>query len=122
MLCVIDRGGNVRRDLVRLSAVKKHHKRDRDVVARQRIGDLDDGIGAERMTDQHKRTVLASIVCRHDLAGDEVGVGMVHDRCRNPIGLKLGGEVIGVQVLIELEDLGGRKRLPDVEVVSEIVY
>jgi len=35
---------------------------------------------------------------------------------------RLGGEVIGVQVLIELEDLGGRKRLPDVEVVSEIVY
>jgi adenine phosphoribosyltransferase len=35
---------------------------------------------------------------------------------------KLGGEVVGVQVLIELEDLGGRKRLPDVEVVSEIVY
>jgi adenine phosphoribosyltransferase len=35
---------------------------------------------------------------------------------------KLGGIVIGVQVLIELEDLGGRKRLPDVKVVSEIVY
>lgn len=35
---------------------------------------------------------------------------------------KLGGEVIGVQVLIELEELGGRKRLPDVEVVSELVY
>ena len=35
---------------------------------------------------------------------------------------KLGGEVIGVQVLIELEDLGGRKRLSDVEVVSELVY
>ena len=35
---------------------------------------------------------------------------------------KLGGEVIGVQVLIELEDLGGRKRLSDVEVISEIVY
>jgi adenine phosphoribosyltransferase len=35
---------------------------------------------------------------------------------------KLGGEVVGVQVLIELEQLGGRKRLPDVEVVSEIVY
>jgi adenine phosphoribosyltransferase len=35
---------------------------------------------------------------------------------------KLGGDVIGVQVLIELKDLGGRKRLPDVEVVSEIVY
>jgi adenine phosphoribosyltransferase len=35
---------------------------------------------------------------------------------------KLGGKVVGVQVLIELEDLGGRKRLPDVEVVSEIVY
>jgi adenine phosphoribosyltransferase len=35
---------------------------------------------------------------------------------------KLGGDVIGVQVLIELEDLGGRKRLPDVKVVSEIVY
>ena len=35
---------------------------------------------------------------------------------------KLGGEVIGVQVLIELEDLGGRKLLPDVKVVSEIVY
>lgn len=35
---------------------------------------------------------------------------------------KLGGEVVGVQVLIELEDLGGRKRLSDVEVVSEIVY
>jgi adenine phosphoribosyltransferase len=35
---------------------------------------------------------------------------------------KLGGEVIGVQVLIELEDLGGRKRLTDIEVVSEIVY
>jgi adenine phosphoribosyltransferase len=35
---------------------------------------------------------------------------------------KLGGEVVGVQVLIELEDLGGRKRLPDVDVVSEIVY
>jgi adenine phosphoribosyltransferase len=35
---------------------------------------------------------------------------------------KLGGEVIGVQVLIELDELGGRNRLPDVEVVSEIVY
>jgi adenine phosphoribosyltransferase len=35
---------------------------------------------------------------------------------------KLGGEVVGVQVLIELADLGGRQRLPDVEVVSEIVY
>jgi adenine phosphoribosyltransferase len=35
---------------------------------------------------------------------------------------KLGGEVVGVQVLIELEDLGGRQRLSDVEVVSEIVY
>jgi adenine phosphoribosyltransferase len=35
---------------------------------------------------------------------------------------KLGGDVVGVQVLIELEALGGRKRLPDVEVVSEIVY
>ncbi|HEY8841263.1 MAG TPA: adenine phosphoribosyltransferase [Candidatus Dormibacteraeota bacterium] len=35
---------------------------------------------------------------------------------------KLGGNVIGVQVLIELEDLGGRKRLTDVKVVSEIVY
>ncbi|MDQ6720069.1 MAG: adenine phosphoribosyltransferase [Candidatus Dormibacteraeota bacterium] len=35
---------------------------------------------------------------------------------------KLGGEVIGVQVLIELKDLGGRTRLSDVEVISEIVY
>jgi adenine phosphoribosyltransferase len=35
---------------------------------------------------------------------------------------KLGGEVVGVQVLIELEELGGRKRLPDVEVLSELVY
>lgn len=35
---------------------------------------------------------------------------------------KLGGEVVGVQVLIELENLGGRKQLPDLEVVSEIVY
>ena len=35
---------------------------------------------------------------------------------------QLGGEVVGVQVLIELEGLEGRKRLPDVEVVSEIVY
>ena len=35
---------------------------------------------------------------------------------------KLGGEVIGVQVLIELEALGGRKLLDGVEVVSEIVY
>jgi len=35
---------------------------------------------------------------------------------------KLGGDVLGVQVLIELEDLGGRKRLTDVKVVSEIVY
>jgi adenine phosphoribosyltransferase len=35
---------------------------------------------------------------------------------------QLGGEVVGVQVLIELEELGGRERLPDVEVVSEIVY
>jgi adenine phosphoribosyltransferase len=35
---------------------------------------------------------------------------------------KLGGEVIGVQVLIELQDLGGRKLLDGVEVVSEIVY
>jgi adenine phosphoribosyltransferase len=35
---------------------------------------------------------------------------------------KLGGDVLGVQVLIELEDLGGRQRLTDVKVVSEIVY
>jgi adenine phosphoribosyltransferase len=35
---------------------------------------------------------------------------------------KLGGEVVGVQVLIELQDLGGRGRLSGIEVVSEIVY
>jgi len=35
---------------------------------------------------------------------------------------KLRGEVIGVQVLIELEALGGRKLLEGVDVVSEIVY
>ncbi|HKV89477.1 MAG TPA: adenine phosphoribosyltransferase [Candidatus Dormibacteraeota bacterium] len=35
---------------------------------------------------------------------------------------KLGGEVVGVQVLIELQELGGRGRLNDVKVVSEIVY
>ena len=35
---------------------------------------------------------------------------------------KLGGEVVGVQVLIELKDLGGRKLLEGLEVVSEIVY
>lgn len=35
---------------------------------------------------------------------------------------KLGGDVMGVQVLIELEALGGRERLSGVEVVSEIVY
>ncbi len=35
---------------------------------------------------------------------------------------KLGGEVVGVQVLIELKDLGGRKLLDGVEVLSEIVY
>ena len=35
---------------------------------------------------------------------------------------KLGGEVVGVLGLIELKELGGRERLPDVEVVSEIVY
>ena len=35
---------------------------------------------------------------------------------------KLGGRVIGVQVLIELSQLGGRRRLPGIEVVSELVY
>ena len=35
---------------------------------------------------------------------------------------KLGAEVVGVQVLIELGYLDGRKRLNDVKLVSEIVY
>jgi len=35
---------------------------------------------------------------------------------------KLGGEVMGVQVLIELAELGGRSRLPGIQVKSEIVY
>ena len=35
---------------------------------------------------------------------------------------RLGGEVVGVQVLIELDELGGRKRLAGFEVASEIVY
>src|ERR1700674_342338 len=35
---------------------------------------------------------------------------------------KLGGEVVGIHVLIELTDLGGRRRLPGIEVVSELVY
>ena len=35
---------------------------------------------------------------------------------------KLGGVVVGVHVLIELTDLGGRRRLPGIEVVSELVY
>lgn len=35
---------------------------------------------------------------------------------------KLGADVIGVQVLIELAYLNGRERLPDVRLVSEIVY
>ena len=34
----------------------------------------------------------------------------------------LGGEVVGVQVLIELAALEGRKRLPGIEVLSELVY
>ncbi|HLZ93706.1 MAG TPA: adenine phosphoribosyltransferase [Candidatus Dormibacteraeota bacterium] len=34
----------------------------------------------------------------------------------------LGSEVVGVQVLIELSALGGRARLPGIEVVSELVY
>jgi adenine phosphoribosyltransferase len=35
---------------------------------------------------------------------------------------KLGAEVVGVQVLIELSYLGGRERLGDVKLVSEILY
>lgn len=35
---------------------------------------------------------------------------------------KLGADVIGVQVLIELSYLEGRQRLKDVKLVSEIVY
>jgi len=35
---------------------------------------------------------------------------------------KLGAEVLGVQVLIELSYLAGRERLTDVRLVSEIVY
>jgi adenine phosphoribosyltransferase len=35
---------------------------------------------------------------------------------------KLGGDVLGVQVLIELSALGGRKRLSGIDVVSELVY
>lgn len=35
---------------------------------------------------------------------------------------KLGADVVGVEVLIELSYLEGRKRLTDVKLVSEIVY
>ena len=35
---------------------------------------------------------------------------------------KLRGQVVGVQVLIELSALGGRKRLGGIEVKSELVY
>jgi adenine phosphoribosyltransferase len=35
---------------------------------------------------------------------------------------KLGADVVGVQVLIELDYLGGRSRLDNVKLVSEIVY
>ncbi|HET9782606.1 MAG TPA: adenine phosphoribosyltransferase [Candidatus Dormibacteraeota bacterium] len=35
---------------------------------------------------------------------------------------KLGADVVGVQVLIELSYLEGRRRLTDVKLVSEIVY
>lgn len=35
---------------------------------------------------------------------------------------KLGADVVGVQVLIELSYLSGRERLADVKLVSEIVY
>ena len=35
---------------------------------------------------------------------------------------KLGGDVVGVQVLIELSALSGRKRLSGIDVVSELVY
>jgi adenine phosphoribosyltransferase len=35
---------------------------------------------------------------------------------------KLGSEVVGVQVLIELSALHGRERLPGIEVMSELVY
>jgi adenine phosphoribosyltransferase len=35
---------------------------------------------------------------------------------------KLGADVVGVQVLIELSALEGRKRLPGIDVVSELVY
>jgi adenine phosphoribosyltransferase len=35
---------------------------------------------------------------------------------------KLGADVLGVQVLIELSYLAGRERLSDVKLVSEIVY
>jgi adenine phosphoribosyltransferase len=35
---------------------------------------------------------------------------------------KLGADVVGVQVLIELSALEGRKRLPGIDIVSELVY
>ncbi len=35
---------------------------------------------------------------------------------------KLGADVVGVQVLIELGYLDGRQKLPDVKLVSEILY
>ncbi len=35
---------------------------------------------------------------------------------------KLGADVVGIQVLIELSALEGRKRLPGIDVVSELVY
>ena len=35
---------------------------------------------------------------------------------------KLGGVVLGVHVLIELSFLDGRRRLPGVEVISEVIY
>jgi adenine/guanine phosphoribosyltransferase-like PRPP-binding protein len=35
---------------------------------------------------------------------------------------KLGADVVGVQVLIELGYLNGRDRLRDVKLVSEILY
>ena len=75
-------------------AVEGNDERNRHALLAEIFGLDHHGVGAERMTDQHDRTVLAGLVSCGDVVGERLPLGVVVDGGDDAARLQLGREVV----------------------------
>ena len=83
-LIKVERVLDIPRDVVRNRRVEKHDEADWDVVFFEPLGELEQDIRAERMTDQDNRSVMPLFSVFDDPVGDREPAIVIVDHCLEP--------------------------------------